>query len=243
MLLREQSLLGQWGNIEKVPAGAGTAAAVGKYREGSCWSRHYCSSEENSWGGDSYGGVGLLGRGEGKGRCGWWMGGGGGWGNGEGRGREEKRLLLERALLRQWEKQIALQQEQTLLRQWGNTDSAPEGSSHYCGSEEIQVLLLREQSLLRRGEIQKRLLREHTQLRQWGNTEKAPAGADTAAAVRKKLLGGLCGRVTERRGCYGVSEVYSKGDGRCNKIQFNMELLFQLRELVIKYLICSIKPY
>ncbi len=25
------------------------------------------------------------------------------------------------------------------------------------------------------------------------------------------------------------------------KIQFNMELLFQLRELVIKYLICSIK--
>ncbi len=29
----------------------------------------------------------------------------------------------------------------------------------------------------------------------------------------------------------------------CNKIQFNMELLFQLRELVIKYLICSIKPY
>ncbi len=51
MLLREQSLLGQWGNIEKVPAGAGTAAAVGKYREGSCWSRHYCGSEENSWGG------------------------------------------------------------------------------------------------------------------------------------------------------------------------------------------------
>ncbi len=27
------------------------------------------------------------------------------------------------------------------------------------------------------------------------------------------------------------------------KSQFNMELLFQLRELVIKYLICSIKPY
>ncbi len=27
------------------------------------------------------------------------------------------------------------------------------------------------------------------------------------------------------------------------KYQFNMELLFQLRELVIKYLICSIKPY
>ncbi len=51
MLLREQSLLGQWGNIEKVPAGAGTAAAVGKYREGSCWSRHCCGREENSWGG------------------------------------------------------------------------------------------------------------------------------------------------------------------------------------------------
>ncbi len=49
MLLREQSLLWQWGNIEKVPAGAGTAAAVGKYREGSCWSRHYYGSEENSW--------------------------------------------------------------------------------------------------------------------------------------------------------------------------------------------------
>ncbi len=27
------------------------------------------------------------------------------------------------------------------------------------------------------------------------------------------------------------------------KSQFNIELLFQLRELVIKYLICSIKPY
>ncbi len=111
-----------------------------------------------------------------------------------GGGREEKRLLLERALLRQWEKQIALLREQTLLRQWGNTDSAPEGSSHYCGSEEIQVALLREQSLLRRGEIQKRLLREQTLLRQWGNTEKAPAGAGTAAAVRKNSWGGLCGR-------------------------------------------------
>ncbi len=109
---------------------------------------------------------------------------------GEGRGREEKRLLLERALLRQWEKQIALLREQKLLRQWGNTDSAPEGSSHYCGSEEIQVALLREQSLLRRGEIQKRLLREQTLLRQWGNTEKAPAGAGTAAAVGKKTAGG-----------------------------------------------------
>ncbi len=91
MLLREQSLLGQWGNIGKVPAGAGTAAAVGKYREGSCWSRHCCGSEENSWGGDSYGGVGLLGRGEGKGRCGWWKGEGGGVGQrgGEGPGGEK----------------------------------------------------------------------------------------------------------------------------------------------------------
>ncbi len=47
-------------------------------------------------------------------------------------------------------------------------------SEHCCGSEEIQ----------------KRLLREQTLLRQWGNTEKAPAGAGTAAAVRKKQLGG-----------------------------------------------------
>ncbi len=38
------------------------------------------------------------------------MEGRGNLGNGEGRGREEKRLLLERAL----------------LRQWGKTDSAPE---------------------------------------------------------------------------------------------------------------------
>ncbi len=77
MLLREQSLLGQWGNIEKVPAGAGTAAAVGKYREGSCWSRHYCGSEEDSWGGNSYGGA--VGKGRGKGPL--WVveGRGGGW--------------------------------------------------------------------------------------------------------------------------------------------------------------------
>ncbi len=132
MLLREQSLLWQWGNIEKVPAGAGTAAAVKK-----------------TAGGDSCGGVGLLGKGEGMGRCGWWKGEGGDLGNVEGRGREEKRLLLEQAL----------------LRQWGNTDSAPAGadtaaavgkyrerscgSRHYCGSGEIQIALLREQSLLR----------------------------------------------------------------------------------------------
>ncbi len=44
----------------------------------------------------------------------WAVVGGGreGGGDGEGRGREEKRLLLERALLRQWEK----------------TDSAPAGA-------------------------------------------------------------------------------------------------------------------
>ncbi len=91
-------------------------------------------------------------------------------------------------------------------------------SEHCCGSGEIQIALLREQSLLQ----------------QWGNIEKVPAGADTTAAVGKyrkgscgsghccgseeKQLGGLCGRegggggrVTERRGCYGVSEVYLKG--------------------------------
>ncbi len=98
----------------------------------------------------------------------------------------QRRLLRERALLRQWGKngwgggggggregscwsehccgsegiQIALLREQSLLGQWGNTGSAPEGSSHYSGSDEIQIALLLEQSLLRRGEIQKRLLRE-----------------------------------------------------------------------------------
>ncbi len=53
----------QWGNTDSAPAGAGTAAAVGKYRkkapagagtaaavekyrEGSCWSRHCCGSGE-----------------------------------------------------------------------------------------------------------------------------------------------------------------------------------------------------
>ncbi len=46
MLLREQSLLRQWRNIEKAPTGAGTAAAVGKNRESSCGSRHYCGSGE-----------------------------------------------------------------------------------------------------------------------------------------------------------------------------------------------------
>ncbi len=66
MLLREQSLLWQWGNIEKVPAGAGTAAAVGKYREGSCWSRHCCGSEENSWWGFLWW-RGAVGKGRGNG--------------------------------------------------------------------------------------------------------------------------------------------------------------------------------
>ncbi len=31
-LLRGQTLLWQWGNIDSAPAGADTAAAVGKYR-------------------------------------------------------------------------------------------------------------------------------------------------------------------------------------------------------------------
>ncbi len=59
-LLRERALLRQWGNIYCAPAGAdtaaavgkyicapagaGTAAAVGKYWEGSCGSGHCCGS-------------------------------------------------------------------------------------------------------------------------------------------------------------------------------------------------------
>ncbi len=35
--------------------------------------------------------------------------------------------------------------------------------------------------------------------------------------------------------------LFEKALQGCNEIQFNMELFFQLRELVIKYLICSIK--
>ncbi len=42
----ERALLRQWGNIEKAPAGAGTAAAVGKYSYDSCGSGHCCGSEE-----------------------------------------------------------------------------------------------------------------------------------------------------------------------------------------------------
>ncbi len=46
-------------------------------------------------------------------------------------------------------------------------------------------------------EIQRKLLRERALLRQWEKTVG---------------LGGV--RVMERSGCYGVSEVYSKGGGR-----------------------------
>ncbi len=45
-LLREQTLLRQWGNIDSAPAGADTAAAVGKYGLRSCGSRHCCGSGE-----------------------------------------------------------------------------------------------------------------------------------------------------------------------------------------------------
>ncbi len=46
VLLREQTLLRQWGGIGGAPAGADTAAAVGKYWEGSCGSGHCCGSGE-----------------------------------------------------------------------------------------------------------------------------------------------------------------------------------------------------
>ncbi len=55
MLLREQTLLRQWGNNGKAPAGAGTAAAVGENRKRSYWSRHCCSSGENT--GSAHGGA------------------------------------------------------------------------------------------------------------------------------------------------------------------------------------------
>ncbi len=71
-LLRERTLLRQWGNIDSAPAGADTAAAVGKYngkapagagtaaavgenRKRSYWSRHCCSSGENT--GSAHGGA------------------------------------------------------------------------------------------------------------------------------------------------------------------------------------------
>ncbi len=77
MLLREQTLLRQWGNNGKAPAGAGTAAAVGENRKRSYWSRHCCSSGEKQ--------VALMG---GSHYC----------------GSEEIQvaLLLEQALLGQW---------------------------------------------------------------------------------------------------------------------------------------------
>ncbi len=39
-LLRERTLLWQWGDIDGAPAGADTAAAVWKYGKGSCGSGH-----------------------------------------------------------------------------------------------------------------------------------------------------------------------------------------------------------
>ncbi len=76
------------GKIDSAPAGAVTAGAVGTYREESCWSRHYCGSGENGekvparagttavvkkqLGGDSYGGVGAVGKGRGGGRGSCW---------------------------------------------------------------------------------------------------------------------------------------------------------------------------
>ncbi len=50
-------------------------------------------------------------------------------------------------------------------------------------------------------EIQRKLLRERALLRQWEKTVGLGGG-------------GRGVRVMERSGCYGVSEVYSKGDGR-----------------------------
>ncbi len=49
-------------------------------------------------------------------------------------------------------------------------------------------------------EIQRKLLRERALLRQWEKNSWVGGGGDV--------------RVMERSGCYGVSEVYSKGDGR-----------------------------
>ncbi len=46
VLLWEQTLLRQWGGIDGAPAGADTAAAVGKYWEGSWGSGHCCGSGE-----------------------------------------------------------------------------------------------------------------------------------------------------------------------------------------------------
>ncbi|RXN17085.1 hypothetical protein ROHU_000745 [Labeo rohita] len=202
-ILREQSLLWQGGNTEKAPAGADTTAAVWKYREGSCGSRHYCGSVEIQR-------KLVLG-----GHC-------------CGSGKIEKRFLWERALLQQcgdtekllleWTllrqcgnkkkasamtvgKQKRLLQKQMLLRQCGNVEKAPVrgdtaaavwkyregscGSRHYCGSVEIQRKLVLGGHCCGSEEVEKRLLWEQSLLRQGGNTEKAPAGADTTAAVWK----------------------------------------------------------
>ncbi len=75
-LLREQTLLRQWGNTDSAPAGADTAAAVGKYRKGSCGSGHCCGKgkyRKGSCGSRHYCGSGEI----------------------------QKKLLRERALLRQ----------------------------------------------------------------------------------------------------------------------------------------------
>ncbi len=53
---------------------------------------------------------------------------GGDLGNGEGRGREEKGSCWSEHCCGSGEIQIALLREQTLLRQWGNTESAPPGA-------------------------------------------------------------------------------------------------------------------
>ncbi|RXN16341.1 hypothetical protein ROHU_008422 [Labeo rohita] len=202
-LLQKQMLLRQCGNVEKAPVRGDTAAAVWKYREGSCGSRHYCGSVEIQR-------KLVLG-----GHC-------------CGSGKIEKRFLWERALLQQcgdtekllleWTllrqcgnkkkasamtvgKQKRLLQKQMLLRQCGNVEKAPVrgdtaaavwkyregscGSRHYCGSVEIQRKLVLGGHCCGSEEVEKRLLWEQSLLRQGGNTEKAPAGADTTAAVWK----------------------------------------------------------
>ncbi len=55
MLLREQSLLGQWGNIEKIPVGAGTAAVVKKTAGGGfLWWRGVVGLGERGRGGGGW---------------------------------------------------------------------------------------------------------------------------------------------------------------------------------------------
>ncbi len=78
-LLRERTLLRQWGNNGKAPAGAGTAAAVGKYILCSCGSRHCCGSGE------------IYLRSCGSRHC-------------CGSGGKQEALLLEQTLLQQWGK-------------------------------------------------------------------------------------------------------------------------------------------